>query len=384
MRIAELAKELVAPLRKNSPKKQPQGWEKSARLAGHIVNPGPDVSRLKAVEVVDTLREQAAAAQTHILKTTKLSPSSTHQARFGGQLAEVKIVDRAAWALYAAKSMADLFKIDETTPIDGQPDATDLNGLVETTAALTFLSQKTLGQFVPNMAPTSTDNEAPGYLLLVAPNVLLHQRAMAVDLQQFSLWIALHEYTHAVQFAAADWLPQYMRERIAVVIESFDSESNLIEWGRALAESLRGRDSMIDRLLNDSQRTELARVTALMTVLEGHAEVIMDTIPSHVIPSRNALRRKFNARRKDARKIKSTVGRVSGLDQKSSQYELGARFVSATKRQIGLDGFNRVFIGPQYLPTLAELEDPTAWIARTDKLLTQRTDTLDQLGETTP
>lgn len=391
MRIGELAKELITPLRRGTSKRPARAWEQSARLAGHIVNPGPDVSRLKAEEVVAALREQSAEAEKHILKTTKLQPSLAHVQRYGDGLANVKIVDRGVWAHYAAKTMADLFGIDNATPVDGEPDPTDLNGVVETTAVLTFLSQKTLGQFVPNMTPAGAahvapaddvelqdDNapelepESPGYLLLVAPNVLLHQRAMAVDLKQFALWISLHEYTHALQFAAADWLPQYMRDCVSRVIRSFESESSLIEWGRALAESMRGRDSMIERLLNDSQRAELAKITSLMTVLEGHAEVIMDTIPAHVVPTRSALRRKFNARRKDTRRITSTVGRVSGLEQKAAQYETGAGFVSTVKRQIGLEGFNRVFISEQFIPTLAEIENPPMWIARTDALLEQR------------
>lgn len=407
MRITRFVKVLTTHNRKSSPKTPLSAWEKSARLAGTIVNPGPDVSRLKAEEVVTALREQAVVAESHIRKITGLEPSAAHKAAYGDVLAQVCVVDRAHWSVRAARSMADLFRVDEATPIDGVPDPTDLNGPVETTAALTFLAQKTLGQFIPNfsksLTPVSSSMEprtseprtseaqtgetpqnqtqreqapqapeSPGELLLVAPNVLMHQRAMAVDLNQFALWICMHEYTHALQFAAADWLPRYMQERIDTVVRSFDSESSLLAWARALAESMRGRDSMMDRLLNDAQREELSRITALMSVLEGHADVVMDLVPVHLLPTRRTLRRKFNARRKEASKLTSAVGRVSGLSAKTAQYQNGAEFVRAARTKVGADGFNRVFLAPEFLPTTAELDDVDSWAARTDALLEAR------------
>jgi coenzyme F420 biosynthesis associated uncharacterized protein len=181
--------------------------------------------------------------------------------------------------------------------------------------------------------------------------------------------VSLHEYTHALQFAAADWLPSYMRERLETVVRSFDSESSLLEWARALAESLRGRDSVIDRLLNDQQREEIAKITSLMTVLEGHAEVIMDLVPASVLPARRTLRRKFDARRRESKRLVATLGRVSGLDQKSTQYRVGAHFVREAQKQVGVEGFNRVFTAPEFLPTVAELEQVALWVERTDALL---------------
>lgn len=368
MRVKDLFNELVTPLRgKNSREQRP--WEKAARLAGTIVNPGPDVSRLKAEEVVEALRTQVAVAESHVRRLTKLEVSPKHAELYGDRLADVVVVDRAKWALFAAEAMAELFGIEDATPIEDVPDPTDLNGTVETTAVLTFMSQRTLGQFIPNVSARPMAEEGPGKLLLVAPNVLLNQRAMAVDLQQFSLWIALHEYTHAMQFAAAQWLPQYMRDRIENIIRNFDSENSLLESSRALAEAFRGKDSMIDRLLNPLQREEIAKITALMSVLEGHSEVIMDEVPLSVLPAKRTLRRKFNARRAQTNRVKSTVGRVSGLDQKTVQYSTGTRFVQEVKSKVGLAGFNRVFIGPQYLPTTAELESPADWLVRTEKLL---------------
>lgn len=368
MRVKDLFNELVTPLRgKNSREQRP--WEKAARLAGTIVNPGPDVSRLKAEEVVEALRTQVVVAESHVRRLTKLEVSPKHAELYGDHLADVVVVDRAKWALFAAEAMAELFGIEDATPIEDVPDPTDLNGTVETTAVLTFMSQRTLGQFIPNVSARPMAEEGPGKLLLVAPNVLLNQRAMAVDLQQFSLWIALHEYTHAMQFAAAQWLPQYMRDRIENIIRNFDSENSLLESSRALAEAFRGKDSMIDRLLNPLQREEIAKITALMSVLEGHSEVIMDEVPLSVLPAKRTLRRKFNARRAQTNRVKSTVGRVSGLDQKTVQYSTGTRFVQEVKSKVGLAGFNRVFIGPQYLPTTAELESPADWLDRTEKLL---------------
>ncbi len=127
----------------------------------------------------------------------------------------------------------------------------------------------------------------------------------------------------------------------------------------------------MDSLLNDAQHAQVDRITALMSVLEGHADVVMDAVPLKYLPSKRAMRRKFTARKRDQSKLSTTVGRMSGLDAKTDQYKVGASFVRSAQSLVGTRGFNRVFSGPQYLPTLAELSDASMWVRRTNQLMAQ-------------
>lgn len=373
MKFKELLGELTAQRRSRPNFAEMSPWERSAVLAGKIVRTGPDVSRKKAEEVVEVLREQSALASTMIGDIAKLEPAPSHRATYGDTLAGISVVDRANWAMWAARGIGEIIGVTTTEPVEDEPEPSDLNSTVEMTAVLTFLSQRTLGQFIPftddSVASSATAALRPGHLVLVAPNILATQRAMAVDLKDFALWIALHEHTHALQFATAPWLTNYMREQSDRLIRGFDSEASLIKWVRGIAATLRGQTSVIEYFLSEEQNAHLDNITALMSVLEGHADVIMDRVPREHLQSKRVLRRKLNARRVTLTRSKELLGRVAGIEAKTQQYLVGAQFVRSVISASSLERFNRVFDGPEFLPTVPELGDAAAWLKRTDALL---------------
>jgi len=106
------------------------------------------------------------------------------------------------------------------------------------------------------------------------------------------------------------------------------------------------------------------RLTGVMSLLEGHADVVMDGVGPKVIPSVDEIRRKFNQRRKGAGYLDRLLRRLLGLDAKMAQYRDGAAFVRAAVDAVGMDGFNAVWAGPENLPTKAEIGDPAAWVRR--------------------
>ncbi|WP_435298592.1 zinc-dependent metalloprotease [Timonella sp. A28] len=366
MKIMKIVRDAYRDYRTPQSSQTNSPWERAARLAGSIVRPGPDVSRLKAEEVVATLREQSSYAMTMVQELAQLTPHPEHAKKHGDVLCDVSIVDRAGWAMWAARGMEDLIGANRAEPIDNEPDPTDVNPSVEITAVLTFLAQKTLGQFIPHQYTGNPNEEGElGNLVLVAPNILATQRSMAVNLTEFSLWVSTHELTHALQFAHAPWLAQYMRDIADELIRGFDSETSLVQWARALSSSARGQQSVIEYMLSEVQHAKLEEITALMSVLEGHADVVMDLIPSSVLPAQRVLRRKFESRKRDLNRTAELFSRVSGLDAKKNQYKVGAQFVRGVRSRAGLESFNRVFIGPEYLPTLDELSSPAQWLERT-------------------
>jgi uncharacterized protein (DUF2342 family) len=60
------------------------------------------------------------------------------------------------------------------------------------------------------------------------------------------------------------------------------------------------------------------------------------------------------------------IARALGLGMKLRQYELGKRFGDAVAERGGIDAFNRVWEGPDALPSLVELESPGTWLARSE------------------
>lgn len=351
-------------------------WEDAARLAGRIVQPGPDVSKAKAIETVEVLRSSAQKAAPLAAKLSEMQAADGRTIN-AHTLSRIYVVDRPSWALGAARSIHQMLRLDTQEPIPGEPDASDIASGVELTAVLTFLSRKTLGQFDPfgpSMGAAVTDPAWPlstadprGNLLLVAPNILTTQRAMVVDFEDFALWVALHEQTHALQFAAAPWLPQYLQGLTNDLITAFPTEGRLRDWSRSAASVLRGGNSIVDSILTAEQSEIFAKITTAMSILEGHADVIMDLVSSRDIANVAVLRRKFNSRRTSSTKRGDLIMRLSGMNAKMDQYRNGAKFVRAVRRRVGIQGVNALWQSPEHLPTSAELESPADWIARVVK-----------------
>ena len=129
---------------------------------------------------------------------------------------------------------------------------------------------------------------------------------------------------------------------------------------------MRGSDSesLIEAIQTPRQKEILGRLTALMTLVEGHGDYVMDAVGPQVVPSVAEIRERFNTRRKTAGRVEQAIRRLLGIDLKMRQYADGARFVRAVVDQIGMDGFNKVWESPATIPTMSEISDPSAWIAR--------------------
>jgi hypothetical protein len=135
----------------------------------------------------------------------------------------------------------------------------------------------------------------------------------------------------------------------------------------AVAASVRDpnrRVNVLELVQTPAQREVLDRLTAMMTLLEGHAEFVMDGVGPTVVPSVEEIRAKFNQRREVASPVERVIRRLLGIDVKLRQYAEGRRFVHAAVGQVGMADFNRVWESPQTLPRTAELSDPRAWVDR--------------------
>jgi coenzyme F420 biosynthesis associated uncharacterized protein len=206
--------------------------------------------------------------------------------------------------------------------------------------------------------------------MLVAPNLVQVERELGVDPSDFRLWVCMHEETHRVQFTAVPWLRDHMIDRVRTLATDLvpDPESLQATVSRLrhqLPDALRtGGAGVADLIATPEQRAELAKVTAVMSLLEGHADVVMDEVGPQVIPSVSQIRARFNERRKGVGAFDRLLRRLLGLEAKMRQYRDGAVFVRTVTDSVGVDGFNRVWESPDTLPLPAEIETPSAWVAR--------------------
>jgi coenzyme F420 biosynthesis associated uncharacterized protein len=205
----------------------------------------------------------------------------------------------------------------------------------------------------------------------VAPNVVQVETDLGVSPADFRLWVCLHEETHRVQFAATGWLADHLSSQIRalvseLMIEPAQLADRLSEAVRSIPDLVRGgsTSSLLDAVQTPEQRARLARLTAVMSLLEGHADVVMDEVGPQVVPSVTTIRDRFDRRRAGRGVVDQILRRLLGLDAKMRQYADGARFVRGVMREVGTEGFNAVWTSPDTLPQPPEIADPISWVRR--------------------
>ncbi|GAB3195367.1 zinc-dependent metalloprotease [Nocardioides hungaricus] len=332
-------------------------WDLAISLGSRLAGEGPQISRGEAAAVVDELRAGAARSTPLVREFTGLQA--------GERTAPVLVVDRPGWIAANADGFATALTpvVDKLTEKKGAPSGWQLavgsrvTG-VEVGALLGFLSGKVLGQFDPFHPPA-------GRLLLVAPNVVHVERELDVDPTDFRLWVCLHEETHRVQFTATPWLTGHLLGEMHAIAESLDTSRLLDDGLGRLLDAVRNpKGSLIDTMSTPEQREIVDRVTGVMSLLEGHADVVMDGVGPSVIPTVRQIRSRFNKRRRGTGSLDRVLRRVLGLDAKMAQYRDGAKFVRAVVAKAGMADFNAVWERPESLPSKAEIADPPAWISR--------------------
>ncbi len=338
-------------------------WELAATTARTLGKGGPDVTLSEATEVVAELRRLTDEAAGHVLEFTKLDPQLSHH--------PVRVVDRADWAAVNIAGLKEVINPLAARLSRGREPGgltamvgPRLTG-VQAGTVLAYMSGKVLGQF-------EVFSSDPGELLLVAPNVVEVERKIDAVPHDFRLWVCLHEVTHRTQFTAVPWMRGYFLGQVQAFVDA--SQTGMDQFAErlrgalsALADAVRNPDShasVLDLIQSPEQRAIVDRLTALGTVLEGHAEYVMDGVGPDVVPTVAEIRAKFNKRREAHNPIERVLRRLLGIDAKMQQYVQGHKFVRTVVDQVGIDQFNLIWKSPMNLPRLDEISDPQAWVGR--------------------
>ncbi|HEX3964419.1 MAG TPA: zinc-dependent metalloprotease [Trebonia sp.] len=365
-------------------------WELAISTGVRFARQGPSVSLADARAVVAELRALTAVVQQPVRDVTGLVSQ--------GAIGPVAVVDRPGWIRanvggfrVVLEPLADRLA-ERGTAVPGSGVMGAVGSRVTGMQAgliLAYLSSRVLGQyelFLPpgeglstangttsqnGPVPSANGHSGVGRLTLVAPNIVLIERELSVDPHDFRRWVCLHEETHRVQFTSVLWLRGYVQGLMTEFLLASDMDPGAIaERLRAAAgavgSAVRGGDgqSLVEAIQTPAQREMLDKLTAVMTLVEGHGDYVMDAVGPQVVPSVADIRDKFSQRRGSTGRVEQVIRRILGIDLKMKQYAEGSQFVKTVVEEAGMAHFNKVWTAPETLPTRAELASPADWLAR--------------------
>ncbi len=232
-----------------------------------------------------------------------------------------------------------------------------------------YLARNVLGQFDLSLP----EPERGGRLYVVETNVERVQRELGLEPGEFRQWITLHEVTHSFEFHCNDWLRDYTARSMRQYLETIDwrgmSRPDFWRQLRARRAEIPPDDALragglINIIATPEQRAVLARLQAVMSVLEGYSNHVMDAVGERMLPSYKTMKERFERRRESRSGAERLFQRMIGISLKMQQYKIGQAFVDAVVRQEGLPFLNRVWQKPENMPTLDEVHHPASWINR--------------------
>lgn len=333
-------------------------WRTATAVGCRLAGPGTkDVSRAEMEEAVAGLRAAAERVPALVASVSQLPATRPDDVTL--------VVDRRGIIEANAATMERMLGIAAAAnPVIDAADVTPPGAAVG--AMLAVLGGRILGQFDPF-------SERPR-LLLVAPNIVAMRNKLDADAADFRLWVCLHEQTHRAQFAAAPWLTGHLTglitELVGAEAENGSVWAELPDRVRRLRSARRDDPKstttgvgMLAAIAGGRAAAALDRVMAVMSLLEGYADVMMDAVGPHVVPTVATIRTAFDQHRARGG-LSALVGKLMGLDSKMTQYSEGAKFCQAVLDGPGLATLNLAWDGPDNLPNLDEIHHPQRWIDR--------------------
>ena len=295
-----------------------------------------------------------------------------------GVVERASVVDRAGWVRANVGTFRTLISrmegqlLDQVVPVGG--------GLTRATMALAnrwvtsqqlgfllgFMGTRVLGQY--DLAILSAEAQ-DGRLLFVEENVRATAHALGIPVAPFRTWIALHETTHAFEFEGQRWLRPYLAERLERQLSLFSGNASSLgrDALRAVGRALRGEangEHWLERLMGDEQRRLFRETQAVMSLLEGFSDYVMDEVGRGLVPDVERISARFHERRQQRSGFERAILRLTGMDLKMEQYARGERFVRQVAEARGRTALARMWEGPQTLPSADEISDPGRWIRR--------------------
>jgi coenzyme F420 biosynthesis associated uncharacterized protein len=239
---------------------------------------------------------------------------------------------------------------------------------------LGYLAKRVLGQY--DLALLGREPVSVGKLYYVEPNIQGTESKLGLPKDDFRMWLALHETTHAFEFEAHPWVRVHFNSLLERYMAFMKQDAEYLKQGmrglKVFADRVRsgrsedGSGSWIEAFMNGEQRALFNQMQAMMCVVEGYSNHVMNAVGKALLENYDLISRKFEERQKQRTQAEQLFARLTGLDVKMEQYRAGERFIDEIVRQRSHDLARRVWEAPEFLPTMEEIRNPRLWIARVE------------------
>lgn len=239
---------------------------------------------------------------------------------------------------------------------------------------LGYLARRVLGQY--DLALLGREPVEAGKLYYVEPNIRAVERMLGLPRDDFRMWLALHETTHAFEFEAHPWLRTHFNGLLEQYMEFLKQDADHLKNGvrglrvfvdRARSRG-RGEGSWIEALMTPQQRELFNAMQATMCMVEGYSNHVMNAVGRDLLPTYETIAKKFEQRQRDWSFGEQLFARLTGLNVKMEQYRLGEAFIDRVVQERGHDFARRIWDGPGFLPTMTEIRRPEMWLERMDEI----------------
>jgi coenzyme F420 biosynthesis associated uncharacterized protein len=344
-------------------------WDVAKKVAAGALILKPAPATYRSAPLQSQFDELTARAEFLVSQSTGMH--SAHGS------ARAKVTDRSGWASANVRSMQRLVgsaltvrpgengpRLGKGALAVGQFTTGTQLGLM-----LAYMATRVLGQY--DLLISDEDPADQDLVSYVGPNVVAIEERFGFATSEFRLWLALHEVTHRMQFTAVPWLRDHFVSLVGELLEPLQSDpQNLIDAVRRVAVEVRSGDKswresgVAGMLASPEQRIAISRISGMMSLLEGHGDVVMDRAGAGEVPGAAGFSQVLHERRTHPKGLAKLMSRLLGLEAKMRQYAEGETFVETVEAAGGPELLARVWRGPEWLPTLEEIRQPSEWLAR--------------------
>ncbi len=293
----------------------------------------------------------------------------------------VTVMGRREWIEANVNNFRDLFEpveqmyreLGRQTPnlVPGLAQLSQLAVSSQIGLLVGYLSRRVLGQY--DMSVLGREPMTTGRLYFVHQNIEGVEHELSLPPEEFRTWIVLHETTHAHEFEVHPWVRDYMNNTLRDYLDCVLDEVRRSSGGGGttatavmtrMIDNLRLGRSLLESVMSPRQQRYMGQLQALMCLLEGYSNHIMNEVGKTVMPHFDEIKRSIESRQKERSQAERLFLKLTGLQMKMEQYKLGEKFVDRVVELRGIHFANRAFEGPENLPTMPEVLAPERWVAR--------------------
>jgi coenzyme F420 biosynthesis associated uncharacterized protein len=289
----------------------------------------------------------------------------------------VRAIDRPEWISANITNFRDLLlPIEELYRERATRRPSDMPGVAaagrmvlsaEMGVLLGYLARRVLGQYdISLLGARSSD---PGTLYFVEPNIRAVQEQLGLPAREFKKWLALHEATHVHEFEGYPWIREYLNTTVQSYIDSMvqhlrTGDGSMKSMLERTLDHLSVGGGLLEAIMTPEQRALVSRLQSVMCLLEGYSNHVMNALGRQLLPNFVQIEDSIEMRSRRRSAAEQLFLRVTGLQMKMDQYRLGAAFVDHIVADRGIAFLNRVWEGPENLPTEEEIKTPDLWSQR--------------------